>query len=164
MLKVGELILYETVGVCRVKEISKLAFLKNDRVYYSIVPVFEKDTVIYVPVDNDKVKIRPVMTRNEAEEFIDQLPFIESRRDINEKERETVYKQILLSGDRRAWAGMIKGIFETWQARKSRGSRLAVRDEEIMKRTQKLLYGELAAALGLRPEEVPAYIERRLGR
>lgn len=79
MLKVGELILYETVGVCRVKEISKLAFLKNDRVYYSIVPVFEKDTVIYVPVDNDKVKIRPVMTRNEAEEFIDQLPFIESK-------------------------------------------------------------------------------------
>ena len=57
MFEKGDLILYETAGVCRIEEISRLEFLKNDRVYYSLVPVFEKDSVIYVPVDNEKVKM-----------------------------------------------------------------------------------------------------------
>ncbi len=164
MFEKGDLILYETVGVCRIEEISRLEFLKNDRVYYSFVPIFEKDTMIYVPVDNDKVKMRPIMTREEAEAFIGQLPYIESRREINEKEKAQMYKEILLSGDHRELAAMIKGIFEVWQARKGKGSRLAVRDEESMKRAEKLLYGELAAALGLNPDQVPAYIENRLDR
>ena len=111
MFEKGDLILYETAGVCRIEEISRLEFLKNDRVYYSLVPVFEKDSVIYVPVDNEKVKMRPIMTREEAEAFIEQLPGIEGRRDIGEKEKAQVYKQILLSGNHRELAAMIKGIF-----------------------------------------------------
>lgn len=164
MFEKGDLILYETVGVCRIEEISRLEFLKKDRVYYSLVPVFEKDTMIYVPVDNDKVKMRSIMTREEAESFIGQLPDIESRKEINEKEKAQVYKEILMSGNHRELAAMIKGIFEVGQARKGKGSRLAVRDEENMKRAEKLLYGELAAALGIRPDQVTAYIEDRLDR
>ena len=58
---------------------------------------------------------------------------------------------------------MIKGIFEVGQVRKGKGNRLAVRDEEKMKRAQKLLYGELAAALGTAPwTQMPAYIGKRL--
>lgn len=162
MFEKGDLILYETAGVCRIEEISRLEFLKNDRVYYSLVPVFEKDSVIYVPVDNEKVKMRPIMSREEAEAFIEQLPAIEGRRDIGEKEKAQVYKQILLSGNHRELAAMIKGIFEVGQVRKGKGNRLAVRDEENMKRAQKLLYGELAAALGMHPDQMPAYIGERL--
>ena len=124
--------------------------------------MFEKDSVIYVPVDNEKVKMRPIMSREEAEAFIEQLPAIEGRRDIGEKEKAQVYKQILLSGNHRELAAMIKGIFEVGQVRKGKGNRLAVRDEENMKRAQKLLYGELAAALGMHPDQMPAYIGKRL--
>ena len=76
-MKQGDRVLYETVGVCQVKNVSTLDFLKQDRLYYSICPVFQKDTVIYVPVDNEKVKMRPVMSKEEAEEFISELPQIE---------------------------------------------------------------------------------------
>ena len=151
MFEKGDLILYETAGVCRIEEISRLEFLKNDRVYYSLVPVFEKDSVM-----------RPIMSREEAEAFIEQLAAIEGRRDIGEKEKAQVYKQILLSGNHRELAAMIKGIFEVGQVRKGKGNRLAVRDEENMKRAQKLLYGELAAALGMHPDQMPAYIGKRL--
>ena len=68
----------------------------------------------------------------------------------------------LLSGNHRELAAMIKGIFEVGQVRKGKGNRLAVRDEENMKRAQKLLYGELAAALGMHPDQMPAYIGKRL--
>ena len=98
--------LYETVGVCQVKNVSTLDFLKKDRLYYSICPVFQKDTVIYVPVDNEKVKMRPVMSREEAEEFISELPQIQGIQAENDKERFQMYKQMLFSGDRREWAAM----------------------------------------------------------
>lgn len=158
MFKKGEYVLYETTGVCQIKDISRLDFTKNDRLYYWLVPVFERDTVIYSPVDSDKVKMRSIMSKEEAQDFIEQLPYIESRQCENEKERAQVYKEILWSGDRKAWAAMIKGIFEIGQVRRARGSRLAVRDEEGMRCAQKLLYGELAAALGKTPDEVRNYI------
>lgn len=162
MFEKGDYILYETIGVCQVREISRLEFLKNDRIYYSITPVFEKDTVIYVPVDNDKVKMRPIMTKEEAEDFVDSMPGIESYRPLNDKERPQVYKEVLMSGDRREWASMMKSVFEMRQARKLKGGKLAIRDEESMKKAEKLLYGELAAALDLQPHQVPEYIENRL--
>ena len=37
-------------------------------------------------------------------------------------------------------------------------------DERFMKRAEELLFGELAAALGIPREEVPRYIEARLER
>ena len=59
-------------------------------------------------------------------------------------------KQILLSGNHRELAAMIKGIFEVGQVRKGKGNRLAVRDEENMKRAQKLLYGRVSPFRHLR--------------
>jgi len=162
LLKQGDRVLYETVGVCQVKNVSTLDFLKQDRLYYSICPVFQKDTVIYVPVDNEKVKMRPVMSKEEAEEFISELPQIEGIQAENDKERFQMYKQMLFSGDRREWAAMIKGLRTLQKKRMEKGARLAVRDQEGMRTAQKLLHEELAAALEILPEQVPAYIQEKL--
>ena len=77
MFKKGEYILYGTVGVCQVEGISKPDFSNNDKVYYSLVPKFDQDTTIYIPVDSPKVKMREIMTRQEAEQFILALPSVE---------------------------------------------------------------------------------------
>ena len=55
MFKKGEYILYGTVGVCQVEGISKPDFSNNDKVYYSLVPKFDQDTTIYIPVDSPAV-------------------------------------------------------------------------------------------------------------
>ena len=80
MFKKGEYILYGTVGVCQVEGISKPDFSNNDKVYYSLVPKFDQDTTIYIPVDSPKVKMREIMTRQEAEQFILALPSVEDPR------------------------------------------------------------------------------------
>lgn len=162
MLKEGDRVLYETVGVCQVRDVSTQEFLKKDKLYYSICPVYQKDTMIYVAVDNERVKMRPVMSREEAEEFINELPQIEGIQTENEKERFQMYKQMLVSGDRRAWAAMIKGLHSLQKKRMEKGARLAVRDQEGMKTAEKLLHEELAAALEIMPDQVPAYIRHKL--
>ena len=98
MFKKGEYILYGTVGVCQVEGISKPDFSNNDKVYYSLVPKFDQDTTIYIPVDSPKVKMREIMTRQEAEQFILALPSVEGKQYANDKERPQVYRQVLESG------------------------------------------------------------------
>ena len=110
MFKKGEYILYGTVGVCQVEGISKPDFSNNDKVYYSLVPKFDQDTTIYIPVDSPKVKMREIMTRQEAEQFILALPSVEGKQYANDKERPQAYRQILESGDCTQLASMIQEI------------------------------------------------------
>lgn len=128
MFKKGEYILYGTVGVCQVEGILKPDFSNNDKVYYSLVPKFDQDTTIYIPVDSPKVKMREIMTRQEAEQFILALPSVACKRYANDKERPQVYRQVLESGDCVELASMIKEISEMEQHRRGKGKPLSIRE------------------------------------
>ena len=147
MFKKGEYILYGTVGVCQVEGISKPDFSNNDKVYYSLVPKFDQDTTIYIPVDSPKVKMREIMTRQEAEQFILALPSVEGKQYANDKERPQAYRQIL----------------EMEQHRRGKGKPLSIRERDGVKSARKLLFGELATALDICPEEIPDYITSQIG-
>lgn len=163
MFKIGENILYNMVGVCQVEEISKTDFSDSDRLYYYLVPRFEKDTLIYVPVDSDKVMMRQIMSRQEAERFVSEWPSVECKQYANDRERPLVYKQVLQSGDSMMLASMIKEISQLALSHKGKGKMLSNREKDGMKSAQKLLFGELAAALGICPDEVPGYIQCQTG-
>ena len=57
---------------------------------------------------------------------------------------------------------MIKEISRMEQSRKGKRI-LSVREKDGAKAARRLLFGELAAALDIYPEEVPGYIEVRTG-
>lgn len=163
MFKKGEYILYGTVGVCQIEEIATPDFSKDDKVYYCLIPKFDKDTTIYIPVDSEKVKMRGIMTRQEAECFITSLPSVVGKQYLNDKERPQAYRQALQSGDCTELASMIKEISEMEQCRKGKGKPLSIRERDGIKSARKLLFGELAAALDMHPEEVPDYIQGQVG-
>ncbi len=159
MFNKREFIFYGTVGVCQVSEISKPDFSEQDRLYYYLVPKFEKDTTIYIPVGSDKVIMRKIMTRQEAEDFVQSWPAIECKEYSNYRERSQTYKLALQSGDCLQFASMIKEISRLTPARK--GRTLSTSERDVAKVARKLLFGELAVALDLPPEEVPDYIQNQ---
>lgn len=163
MFKKGECILYSMVGVCQIEEISKTDFSDTDRMYYYLVPRFEKDTVIYIPVDSNKVTMRGIMSRQEAERFVLEWPSVECKSYNNDRERPMAYKQIFQSGDCMELASMIKEISQLERTCKGKGKMLCIREKDGVKTARKLLFGELAAALDIRPVDVPEYIECRTG-
>ena len=77
MYSIGEKIMYGGTGVCTVQEITsvKQSSLDRPRLYYVLKPLYQSGT-IQIPVDNTKVPIRPVMTRDEAEQLVDGMPYI----------------------------------------------------------------------------------------
>ena len=164
MFKKGAFIFYGTVGVCRVNDISSMDFSGNDRLYYSLTPSFENDTTIYIPVDSDKVMMREIMTRQEAEHFVLSWPDIDCPQHANYREQTAAHQQILKSGNSLELGSMIKEISRQTCSGKRSGKPLSGHQRDVIKLAQKLLFGELSVALDIQPEEVPNYIEMQTER
>ena len=164
MFEIGENIVYGTTGVCRVADVGtmNLSGASKDRLYYTLIPAGEKDGRIYTPVDNEKVVMRPVLTKEEAENLISEIAEIENIWVADEKRRELIYKEELHKCDCRAWVKIIKTLYLRKQSRLAAGKKVTAVDEKYLRIAETNLYGELALALGMKADEVEAYITRRV--
>lgn len=157
MYAAGDKIIYGSSGVCVVTEICTPNFSREERgrKYYKLRPLYGTET-IYAPVDTTAF-MRPVISRAEADALIARIPEIEEQ--VCESHSITAlrqqYEAFFQAHDCEAYIRLIKGI----RRKGSGGRKLGQTDQRYMKRAQDVLHGELAAALGLRPDEMPAYIQ-----
>lgn len=157
--------MYGNTGVCRVEEIGKPDGLSDgDTLYYKLNPVYDTET-IYTPVDT-KAFMRPVITREEAEQLIDRIPTIPEdvceNRDmkmLNER-----YRACLNTHDSDDLVRLIKSVYLKNERSIKAGRHMGQIDQQYMKRAEKLLYGELAVALGMEFDQVQPYIKRRVAK
>ena len=70
LYNVNDVVVYGNTGVCRVVDIGTPQFHGVDKkqCYYTLKPIFG-DGVIYCPVDNNRVFIRLVISKEEAEKI-----------------------------------------------------------------------------------------------
>lgn len=67
MFQKKEIIYSETLGVCSVDDIVKLADNKKDTYYYYLLrSVYDKAKKAYIPVENHTVQLRALITKEEA--------------------------------------------------------------------------------------------------
>lgn len=160
MLKENELIVHESAGVCRLTGKTKLD--RHHGYYYVLSPLYDSSSTLYVPVDSDRVHLRPVMSREDALSLIEQLPQVELLHfeSLNDQKQRSV--EILKSGSQLQLAQLAKTIYHS-QSRRSRSSKTAyTSDHSILRQAEKLLFGELAAALDIDRSSVQEFIASRL--
>lgn len=165
MFQVHEYVMHDTRGVCRVEEVVHPDFAGKGKLYYKLTPVFEKKTVLYVPVlggPSGKLSVRPLISKEEALALIEQMPGIEAKTYGNFKEQAQVFREILYSGDQKERIALMKGIFENDQKRRGSGKRLSANEEESRRTAEAFLYGELAVVLDIPINQVEDYIGQRL--
>lgn len=164
MYQIGDLVVYGGSGVCQVTALGEPAGMPdNRRLYYTLQPLHGTE-VIYAPVDC-KVSMRPVLTADEAEHLIGQLPAIQA--DLPETGNVQLlsrrYQEAFRSNSCLDLVRLLKTIHQKDSAARKQGRRPGKVEEHFRKRAEDLLYGELSAALSIPIEEIPAYIRRRLG-
>jgi len=164
MFQPGELVVYGTTGVCRVEEIVRpnLAGTHRNKEYYLLKPIHQ-DGVIYTPVDNEKVPMRPVISAEAAEALIDLIPTIraEARHAPTVQALAQQYHAAVRSHDCRDLIELMMSIYAKQQLAEAQKRRLGMVDERYMKQAERLLYGELSVALGISYEQVQPYIAAR---
>ena len=156
----GELIMCGGHGVCRVIDITGNPIERSDRnkKYYVLEPVFEKASTIYTPVDNDKIVMRRIMNREEAEKLIAQITEIDTVWIQEEKRREQTYKDAIRTYDCQSLVQIIKTLYLRKQSRIKEGKKVLSSDEQYLHKAETLLYSEMSLALDIPKEEVQGYI------
>ena len=162
MFTEGQLVIYGGEGVCRIAAVgpSSLSGTDKNKLYYTLTPLTRSGTVL-TPVDT-KVLMRPILSRQEAEDFIAQLPQLPPEEPESRSMRllKEFYQQIVTSYDCRRMAAMIKYTCRRRQWAQQHGRKSSQLDERYLRRAEEQLYGELAVALGIDRQEVCGYIRR----
>ena len=156
----GQLVMHETAGVCRVTGETLLDGL--DGTYYVLTPLYMNDATFYTPKESQRVKIRPVMSAEEAETLIARLPDVPPLVFEGANDQKTRCAAILKSGDSYLLAQLAKTLYQDQQRRSRQNRRSAMADTTALKKAEMLLFGELASALGLEYGNVLGYIETHL--
>ena len=157
MFQAGEYVIYGSNGVCRVNEITFLngmTGVDNRTQYYILSPVNSASSLIYSPVDNPRILMRRLISREEAEEILREVPSAETLSYANPRQTEEHYKAILSSCDSHEWMRLIKTLIFTKRKRQKAGRRITSRDERYLAVLEESLFSELAIATGREKAEI----------
>ena len=145
MYHIDELVMYGGTGVCRVADIGHPDFVPDeDRLYYFLDPVYQNG-IIYAPTDNDRVFMRPVLSAEEVQALIEEIPGL-----------------AVVSHSCIDMLQMAKSIYLKMLDALSHNKKLGQIDKRFMKRAEDLLYGEFAVALNKSRDDVEEYVHRKM--
>ncbi len=164
LFSIGDRIVYGSEGVFTVTEYTSSPVDKNDtRQFYILRPVHGPvGNIIITPMGNDKVKMRAVMTREEALKFVDSIPSIPTLTVEREKNRRDIYRQSMSAASCKEFISIIKTVAERKAEYAKLKKRVSESDNEYEKKAKFCLYGELSIALDIPVDEVDAYIAEKL--
>ena len=165
MFEKGDYILYGCNGVCQVEEIGHpagISVLTPEKEYYTLRPVREGG-VIYVPTDT-QVYMRPIMSREEIEGLIEEIPQIENDLCTTGDKRMLAeqYRASLQSHSNRSIIRMLKSLHLKEEKLSEKGKHLGATDLNYKKQAEHLLYEEMAFVLDIPYESVERYIIDRI--
>ncbi len=165
MFKTGTYIVCGQHGVCRVEGVGKLQLTEasGDKEYYTLSKVYSRGGMLYVPADSEKIVMRPVISKEEAEELIEHMREIDLLQIDNEKRKEEIFKQAFRTCDSREWVKVIKTLYERKKDRLAKGKKVTASDERFLRTAEDNLFGELAISLDIEKNDVEQYIMDKIG-
>ena len=160
MFNVGDFVVYGRSGICEVIDITTMSMtgIPGDKLYYILRPYKDKNGKICTPVDNDKIVIRAVISKEEAKCLLEQISDITELDIPNEKMRESMYKESIRSCECTELIKLIKTIRTRKQERLSIGKKITATDERYIKMAESSLYSEFSMVLEIPEQEMGQYI------
>ena len=164
MFEKGEYVFYGNKGVCEVMDIAtmNLTGVPKDRLFYVLHPYFSKDDKIFTPIDNEKIVIRRLLSKKNAESLIGEIAEIEELQIADEKMREETYKECLRSCECREWVRMIKTLRSRKSIRIQDGKKTTASEDRYLKIVEDYLYSELSILLEMTKQEIAALFGSKL--
>lgn len=164
MFKVGEYIVCGSNSVCKVENIRPIDVtgISKDKLYYILSPINTKGSKLFTPIDNEKVIIRSVISKEDALALIEDIDNIKTLSVEDEKKRDNIYKEALKTCDCRELLSIIKTSYLRKQSRLAEGKKMTISDEKYLRLAEESLYGELAISLEIEKNKVEEIIEAKV--
>ena len=164
MFSVGQYVICGNKGACTVEDITTLDITGVDKgkMYYILKPIYVSASTVYVPVDSASASMRSVLTKEEAEKLIQEIPKIAPLEITNEKLLEHNYKECMKSNCCTELVKLIKTIYLRKKKRQEAGRKETAVDSKYFRIAEDNLYGELAVSLKIERKDVCRYITEQL--
>ena len=164
--EVGQYVVYGTNGICIVDSIELMSFTPGQpkEMYYVLRQHKHSETRFFVPFKNEELlsKMREPMRREDIEDILMGLSSDDVKWVSDRRARGDYFKSILNEGVSGRLLSMIICIYEKKRELARQGKKLSVTDTTTLRSAEKLVEEEFAWALGTDPQEVPAFIRKRL--
>ena len=163
MYKIGSIVVYGTEGLCKICDITERTFGKETMEYYVLAPVENGAETIFVPKNNEKIlkRMRPILSRERATDLLEAPPSELGEWVENDRERQQMYKQVLLCGSSEDLLRMTRALYLHQIELLERGRKLHAADERFLKEAEKMLFEELAYVFDITVAEVLPLIIRK---
>lgn len=164
MYEQGELIFYGRNGVCRVESIKRVRESgAEEQLYYILKPLYQSCNIA-TPVGSDRVYSRPIISKEEAERVIGTIPSVKpaAYHNRNLNQLREYYKSCLETYNCADLIKLTMSLYAKKREAEEQKRKFGAVDEKFMKEAEDLLFGELAAALGIPRDDVRAYIEKKI--
>ncbi len=161
MYKKNEYVVYKK-DVCKIKDIKHSDVTNKD--YYILIPVYDESLKINLPVENEKLFLRSVISCDKADSIIDNMKNIEPIENITDKNIELIYKSLLNNGSHEDLIKIIKTTYLRNEARINDKRKASDKDSRYFNLAEKYLYNELAIALNMSFEETKEYIINKMNK
>lgn len=158
MYAVNDTVMYGQSGICKITEICDKKFGRETQKYYVLRPVYGDNTVIYCPVNSDKVHIRKRLSAEDVLTLIREMPAQQGDWIENDNLRKEQQTEILHRGDHKELIALIKTLYQKRTETENSGRRFHRADAEVMAQAEKMLYQEFAQVLDISPDEVVPFI------
>ena len=160
MYSVGDYLVHPGQGVCQVKDVTE-----GPQAVYQLLPVGKRHPVhISFPVSNED-RLRPVLSRGEAEKIIESYPSmeLESFQARNNSLEEEHYRNEMRQGSCLDSVRIAKTFRVRIEELSARNKKPPVVYERILKEARERSSMELSIALGCTPEDVNLLFQRMMG-
>ncbi|MBQ8431917.1 MAG: hypothetical protein IJX28_03440 [Clostridia bacterium] len=160
MFQKDDYVFYESGGICQISDIQKapLDSMPSDRLYYVMQSLHDRNSVMYIPVDNDRIFVRKLLNREEASSLVKQIAAVEAIEESNSKLLRTKYIEAMRTHDPIEWVRVIKTVYHRANNCTTRTQRLSETERSFAETAKRYLYTELALALEMKEYEMEDYI------
>lgn len=161
MYNIGEFISYGNNGVCKVLGTQVMANTSGteNRQCYILQPLHDKSCKIMTPVDNQKVVMRSLISKEETKQLLEDIPEIETLPEQSARQQEMAYQRALHSCNCREWICLVKTLTRRMAIRKGNGKKVTATDDRYYKAATEKLVEEFSVVLGMNASDTKELIE-----
>lgn len=155
MYKVNDKIIYKK-DVCKIKDIRE----DKNITYYILTPIDDESLIIKVPVENKLM--RELISKEEIEKIIDEIPNIKPLDNIDDRFIESTYKELLNGGSYEELITIIKMTYIRNNERQKQNKKISEKDDKYFNLAEKYLYNEFGTVLNMTFDETKEYITKKV--
>lgn len=129
--------------------------------YYRIQSLHDESLFVMTPVDTKKKTVRSIISKDDAEKLINEISSIETI-EFEQRNAESIYNNLIKSGDHHDMIRLIKTSYEKCADRTKKGLARNEKDKMFLRMGERLLYSEMAVALGKSYDDTKQYVINRV--